>query len=85
MGFAAIIVTAVALQYVNDLAKGSFTPKPLIGGGIVLLMLSGVSEGISPKLANIMAWLILLAVLLNGHSAIGAFFVKAGNPAAVKP
>lgn len=79
MGLAAIIAAAVGVQYVNDLSKGSVTPKPLIGGGIVIIILSAVSEGVSKKLAVIMAWIILLSVLLNGSGPLLRFLDNAGG------
>lgn len=79
MGLAAIIGIAVITQYINDMAKGSVSPKPLIGGGLTLIILSAVEDGIDRKLAYVMAWIILLAVLFNGHAALGKFLSNAGQ------
>jgi len=79
MGIAAIIAAAVGIQYVNDASKGKVSVKPLIGGGIVLLILSAVEDGVDKRLAYVMAWLILLGVLLNRHEAFGKFLANAGG------
>jgi hypothetical protein len=79
MGLAAIIAAAVGIQYVNDLSKGSVTVKPAIGGGIVLIALSAVEDGIDRRIAYLMAWLILLAVLFNSGNTLGKFLSNVGG------
>lgn len=79
MGLIVIIGAAVGIQYIADLQKASFTPKPLIGGGIVLLLLAALADGVSRKAAYIIAWIVLLGVLFNASTPLGDFLKKAGS------
>jgi hypothetical protein len=79
MSIIVIIGAAVMIQYLGDLQKGDITIKPLIGGGIVLLLLAALADGVSAKAATYLAWIILLGALFNNATPLGSFLKSQGG------
>ena len=63
MGILALIGIAGMLEEFKDMSSGSFTAKPVIGAGILAIILTAVADGFSKRLAYIIAWLVLLGAV----------------------
>ena len=73
MGIIALIGIAGMLEEFKDMSVGSFTAKPIIGAGILAIILTAIADGFSKRLAYIVAWLVLLgAVYRAGPTFAGA-------------